>query len=401
MYEGTRTRHEEEEGGEEGRGRIIEVEVQVLGAKNLPSLTNALEGGRGPRLYLVLKLGNQVATTRLVKASKHPQWEEEFIFRVKREDFDNRKKEHLIIDLYTCNAHLDRADTHMATAVKDGPSLASLGPAAHGEEDGSNLSTSIPMPIRSLGRTVVLLASEDAAPLRTLESGESLPLQWVDIIPRSGQARASKIPLFTLGQLGVKVFIRSKESPPPGLSEPASDSDAAREEEGALDAPSTSPAEVQGVDPQQDDEVDSPSHAEEKEGGKDAPLPVINNMWKPPSRVDWVSISRALEQKELPDVAIPHKEKMDARFGQGRKGLYPSFASPSKSPGRKKGGSGRKKSNAQSLLLLALFFLVSALFFGGFLLLAWLAVPAALSYLSASAEAVRTLAHKLSRATHR
>ena len=172
--------------------------VQVVEANGLPMLTNAVEGGRGPKLYLVMRIGTQAAATRLVKASKNPEWRETFVFRVKRTRTGSlASQKRLVIQLYSLESHNAQAEAQMACAVGkgDGRSNADLN-----VEEG--LATSIPMPIRSLGRTVVLLGSSDAAPLPTLRSGDDLPAEFFDIIPKRG--RTSGVPLFTLGSLQLK-----------------------------------------------------------------------------------------------------------------------------------------------------------------------------------------------------
>ena len=325
--------------------------VEVVEARNLPSLTNALSGGRGPRLYLVLRLGKQVASTRLVKASKSPRWNETFVFRVQRkweqgEEEDReagdhahghvgKEQERLSIDLYSSDAQLDRAEAHKtSTVIGDGPSPSSLSPRRDGEAEAHTaLSPSIPMPIRSLGRAVVSLASEDAAPIPRLPDGSQAPLEFLDIIPRSGQARASGIPLFSLGQLGVKIFLAAEglvEEPqaspppplmpslPPMLSPPPLDAAAAEGKGGEVESQKEEPAAA------------GPERKEIGEGGRGelAEGPAISNVWQPPASVDWDSIARTLEREERPRAETPRRRGMHDRFSKGGRQLCPALSSP-------------------------------------------------------------------------
>lgn len=272
--------------------------VEVVEARGLPSLTQALEGGGAPRLYIVLKLGKQRASTRLTKATKAPSWRERFIFQLKTEDFDGtastdaaagatRDEAHLVCDLYACDAHMDLAEEQMAATVRGD------GRRANGVDDERQavLATSIPMPIRSLGRTVILLASSK---LHSSRNGLALPVEYMDITPRRGHR---SMPLFTLGQLGVKVYIRDEEGAgdgAPPLMETARRKDADAPRQAPASAPTTAPAPPE----KSADQAEAIGEDEESEGEEEGTFDeeTVVNAWKPPGSIDWRAISVRMQE---------------------------------------------------------------------------------------------------------
>jgi hypothetical protein len=410
--------------GVQGQERLKEGEtllcVDVIGARNLPSLTQALEGGRAPRLYLVIKHGKQRACTALVKATKQPKWDQKFVFKLNTNQKKNKsakehspdalnhtshrdqkdpnivesdttnnvvasavkpskKKDHLFFSMFTCDAHNDVVEAALTQRIRgDGPSLTRMQKDKENQQDGQggsratastlfpsssssldrnnvlDLSTtgaSIPMPIRQIGKTVVLLHGPDAAPLQKMKTNTDndrdshLLIEWLDIIPTHGggiHGRSSNIPLFTFGQLGVKIYVQEEGGGGGGVeSECISTSESEQQQQpsnvveqeekclgksidGAMEK-----AQHKNQDTTDTSSSSSDKHEEEKEvtpeakeeekgkGKEDHSCPVIKKKWQPPSSVDWTAIGATLVRECVHSTAMQGIVKE----GEGEGGL--------------------------------------------------------------------------------
>jgi len=187
----------------------------------------------------------------------------------------------------------------------------------------------------------VLLHGPDAAPLTRTGDGDRLPIEWLDIIPKQG-GRMSNIPLFTFGQLGVRIYVLDDSS---AQQSPSHKREEGKREMGALGAgtdegvapsgdekgeashqPSESTSDAAAdtdrhdkddddekvtgggrgdsdsePPPMQKGEMEGGGTTENGEGGAkgkaglDDALPLIENPWKPPAQINWEEIQSKLE----------------------------------------------------------------------------------------------------------
>ena len=159
------------------------------------------------------------------------------------------------------------------------------------DENMEGICESIPMPIRILGRTVVLLHGPDAAPLS--HRSANLNLQWLDIIPKSRHGM-----MYTVGQLGVKIYLGGGSAKTgiaglPNHEENTESSMKSTEPESKLpeehlpkEPSRAAAAESLEVSGSKSDALQLKDHSNSK----------LIHTWKRPSIIDWSTIEAKLER---------------------------------------------------------------------------------------------------------
>ena len=159
------------------------------------------------------------------------------------------------------------------------------------DENMEGICESIPMPIRILGRTVVLLHGPDAAPLS--HRSANLNLQWLDIIPKSGHGM-----MYTVGQLGVKIYLGggSAKTGTAGLPNHEENTESSMK---STEPESKLPEEHLPKEPSRAAAAESLEVSGSKSDAlqlKDHSNSKLIHTWKRPSIIDWSTIEAKLER---------------------------------------------------------------------------------------------------------